>query len=165
MGSLKSCAEEKICTIHTVVTFHKTKEEPRPKIVKKNMCAIPIRNKSGEIEINTLLAKKDSECVVINELGHQEDFVKYKEPKLQNANVNVKVLKDLEKLLEENSSAFAGDKTQIGSTPLIKMSIDTGDHKPIAKCPYIVSLIHYNWVKKETGKLLKVGMIRESHSS
>ena len=33
MGLLKSCAENKVCTIHRVVTFHKTKEEPKPKVV------------------------------------------------------------------------------------------------------------------------------------
>ena len=48
MGLLKSSAEDKICTIHKVVTFHKTKEEPRPEIVEKKMYAIPIRNKSGK---------------------------------------------------------------------------------------------------------------------
>ena len=46
---------------------------------------------------------------------------------------DAKVLQDLEQLLEENPDAFAQDDTQIGTTPLIKMSIDTGDHKPIAK--------------------------------
>ena len=44
-----------------------------------------------------------------------------------------KVLQDLEKLLKENPDAFAQGETQIGTTPLIKMSIDTDDHKPIAK--------------------------------
>ena len=48
MGLLKSCVEDKICTIHKVVTFHKTKEEPKPEIFEKNMYAVPIRNKSGK---------------------------------------------------------------------------------------------------------------------
>ena len=92
MGLLKSCAEDKVCTIHRVVTFNKTKEEPKPKVVEKNMYAIPVRNKSGKIEINALLAKQDPECVVINELGPEEDFVKYQKPKLQDAPVDAKVL-------------------------------------------------------------------------
>ena len=117
-----------------VVTFHKMKEEPRPEIVEKNMYAISIRNK-----IDTLLTK-DPQCVVINELGPQEDFVKHEKPKLQGASVNVKLLKDLEKLLEENSGAFAEDETQIGTTPVIKMSIETGDHRPIAKHPTLSQL-------------------------
>ena len=111
MGLLKSCAEDQICTIYKVVTFHKTKEEPRDKIVDKNIYTIPIRNKPGKIEINTLLAKKDPEWVVINELGPQEDFVKYKKLRLQDAPVNAKVFKDVEKLLEENSGALTEDET------------------------------------------------------
>ena len=39
----------------------------------------------------------------------------------------------LEKLLEANKDSFAEDERQIGTTPLIKMSIDTGDHPPIVK--------------------------------
>ena len=37
MGLLKSCAEDKVCTIYRIVTFHKTKEEPKPKVVEKRM--------------------------------------------------------------------------------------------------------------------------------
>ena len=35
IGLLKSCAEDKVYTIHRVVTFHKTKEEPKPKVVER----------------------------------------------------------------------------------------------------------------------------------
>ena len=119
MGLLKSCAEDKVCTIHRLVTFHKTKEEPKPKVVEKSMYAIPVRNRSGRIEINTLLAKHDPECVVINELGPQADFVKYKKPRLQDASVDAKVLQDLEQLLEENPDTFAQDETKIGTTLML----------------------------------------------
>ena len=115
--------------------------------------------------MNTLLAKQDPECVVINELGPKEDFVKYQKPRLQDAPVDAKVLQDLDQLLEESPDGFAQDETQIGTTPLIKMSIDTGDHKPIAKWPYTLSLKHYDWVGNETDKLLQAGVIRESHLS
>ena len=54
------------------------------------------------------------------------------------------MLQDLQKLLEENSDAFAQDETQICTIPLIKMSIDAGNHKPIAKHPYTLSLKHYD---------------------
>ena len=72
---------------------------------------------------------------------------------------------DLENLLEENKNAFAQDETQIGTTPFIEMSIDTGDHPPIAKRPYTLALKHYEWARKEIDKLLEAGVIRESHSS
>ena len=48
---------------------------------------------------------------------------------------------------------------------LIKMSIDTGDHPPIAKKPYTLAIKHHEWVKEEINKLLEAGVIRESHSS
>ena len=134
MGILKSCDENEICTIHNIVTFEKPKGKTKPEKVEKNMYAIPIRNKSGKIEINTVILKEPPK-ICINEIGLQEDFVKFVKPKLKDAPVNVKVLEDLNKLLEENKNAFATDETQIGTTPLIEMSIDTGDHPPIAKDP------------------------------
>ena len=45
------------------------------------------------------------------------------------------------------------------------MSIDTGDHPPIAKKPYTLAIKHHEWVKEEIDKLLEAGVIRESHSS
>ena len=57
------------------------------------------------------------------------------------------------------------DERQIGTTPLIKMSIDTEDACPNAKKPYTLALTHYDWVKEEIDKLLEAGVIKESHSS
>ena len=45
------------------------------------------------------------------------------------------------------------------------MSINTGNHPPKAKKPYDLALKHYDWVRDEIGKLLKAGVIKESHSS
>ena len=42
------------------------------------------------------------------------------------------------------------------------MSIDTGDHKPIAKEPDTLSLKNYDWVRGELDKLLEAGVIREA---
>ena len=50
-------------------------------------------------------------------------------------------------------------------TPLIKMSIDTGDHPPKVKKPYAMALKHYDCVRDDIDKLLKAGVIQESHSS
>ena len=84
---------------------------------------------------------------------------------LLDAPIDKQMRDDLEKLLKENHDAFAEDERQIGITPLIKISIDTGDHLPIPKKPYAIALKHYNWVKEEIDKLLEAGIIRESHSS
>ena len=72
---------------------------------------------------------------------------------------------DLENLLKENHDAFAAGEREIGTTPLLKISIDTGDHPPIAKKPYALALKHFDWVKEEIDKLVEAGVIRESHSS
>ena len=63
---------------------------------------------------------------------------------------------DLERILEENHDAFVQYERQIEN---IKMSIDTGNHLPIAKKPYALALKHYNWVRDEIHKLLVAGVI------
>ena len=67
--------------------------------------------------------------------------------------------------LDNNKDAFPEDERQIGTAPLFEMTIDTGDHLPIAKKPYTLALKHYDWVKEEIDKLHEAGVIRESHSS
>ena len=89
----------------------------------------------------------------------------YRKPSLLDALVNNQTRHDLERLPEENHNAFVEDERQIGTTPLIEMSINTGDHLPIAKKPYALALKHYHWVRDETDKLLEAGVIQESHSS
>ena len=68
-------------------------------------------------------------------------------------------------MLNDNRDALSEDERQIGTTSLIKMSIDAGDHPQIAKKPYALTLKHYDWVNEEIEKLLETGVIRESHSS
>ena len=103
--------------------------------------------------MNTLLKKEQSNHTTkINELGPQADFVSYAKPKLSDDAVNTKILHDLEQLLNNIKEAFAEDERQIGTTPLIKMPINTGDHEPIAKRPYTPSIRHYDWVKEELDK-------------
>ena len=60
---------------------------------------------------------------------------------------------------------FTKDEMTIGTTPLIRMSIDTGDSDPVSQKPYPVAMKHYNWAKEEIDKLLEAGVIRNSHSS
>ena len=73
----------------------------------------------------------------------QQDFVKYKKPELQDASINKEIKTALENLLVANQVSFAEDDGQIDTTPLIKMSIDTGDHPPIAKKPYTLVIKHH----------------------
>ena len=80
----------------------------------------------------------------INEIGPQLDFVEHKKPQLHDAPTDRKTKLNLEKLFEVNKDAFAEDERQIGTTPLIKMSTETGDACPIAKEPYTLALKHYD---------------------
>ena len=41
----------------------------------------------------------------------------------------------LEALLKEYASQFAWDETSIGTTPLTKMTIDTGNSEPVSQKP------------------------------
>ena len=41
------------------------------------------------------------------------------------------------------TKTFAEDERKIGTTPLIEMTIDTGDHPPTAKKSYTLVLKHY----------------------
>ena len=102
---------------------------------------------------------------MINEIGPGQDFVKYKKPELHDAPIDKQIKIDLEKLLEANKDTSAEDERQIGTTLLIYMSIDTGDHLPIARKPYTLAIKHHEWVKEEIDKLLEAGVTRENHSS
>ena len=167
MGMLHSCEDSQICTLHEIVMFDQNPREGRdgksyPDPTKGNLYYVPTRNpRTGRLEVNTL-PKKDFYPVQINEVSPQHNSVHYRKPSLLDAPVNKH---DLERLLEENHDAFAENERQIGTTPLIKMSIDTGDHLPIAKKPYALALKHHNWVRDEINKLLKAGVIQKSHSS
>ena len=71
--------------------------------------------------------KKDLSPVThINESGPQQDFVSYSKPILQDAPIDKQTKVDLDKLLDNNKEVFAEDERQIGTMPLIKMTIDTG---------------------------------------
>ena len=132
--------------------------------VTKDFYQIPTGNKHGEIEVLTVVKDNISTVNKITDTALDE-FVSHKKPELQDAPIGQKTKLDLEQLLEKNRDAFAEDERQIGTTPLITMSIDTGDHPPIAQRPYTPALKHHDWVKAEIDKLLEAGVIRESDSS
>ena len=123
MGILKTCEEDQICTIHKVVTSEqkpvKVKEvNSEFQKVEKSLYQIQTRNKkTGQFEVNTLLKKDLSPVTHINELGPQQDFVKYNKPALQDAPIDKQAKADLDKLLDSNKDASAEDERQIGTPP------------------------------------------------
>ena len=88
--------------------------------------------------MQTLLKDEVSKVNKITDTALEEEFVSHQKPKLQDA-----TKLELEQLLIRNSDCFAEDECQLGTTPLITMSIDTGDHPPVAKRPYTFVLKHH----------------------
>ena len=66
---------------------------------------------------------------------------------------------------KEYETKFAKDEASIGTTPLIEMTIDTGDYEPVSQKPYAIAMKNYQWVKEEIEKLLTVKVICSSRSS
>ena len=79
------------------------------------------------------------------------------EPPCHNLEPNIETI--FEALLEEYASQFAWDETSIGTTPLTKMTIDTGNAEPVSQKPYPIAMKHYQWVKDEIEKLLTSNVI------
>ena len=71
----------------------------------------------------------------------------------------------LDALLEEFKTQFSKDETSIGTTPLTRMTIDTGNFDPVSQKPYPIAMKSYQWVKEETEKLLAAKVIHSSRSS
>ena len=71
----------------------------------------------------------------------------------------------LDTLLKEYETQFAKDETSIGTMPLTKITIDTGDSEPVSQKPYPIAMKNYQWVKDEIEKLLTVKVLCSSRSS
>ena len=70
----------------------------------------------------------------------------------------------LDALLKEYASQFTRDETSIGRTPLMEMTIDTGDSNPVSQKPYHIAMKNYQWVKEEIKKMLTAKVICSSRS-
>ena len=171
LGMLKSCDSDQICTIHRIVTFESkslerdgikqdytknpqtvnsinaqntNKTNTKPGTVVKDFYRIPTRNKHEDIEVLTLLKDNVPSVNKITDAAFEEEFISHQKPVLQNAPADQKIKLELEQLLERNQDCFAEDERQIGTTPLITMSIDTGDHPSVAKRPHTLALKHHD---------------------
>ena len=65
----------------------------------------------------------------------------------------------LKELLKEYATHFVQDETSISTTPLTKMTIDTGNSEPVTQKPYPITRNTFNWVKDEIEKLLTAKVI------
>ena len=71
----------------------------------------------------------------------------------------------LDTLLKEYETQFAKDEMSIRTTPLMKMTIDTGNSDPVPQKPYPIAIMNYKWVKDEIEKLLTAKVIHSIRSS
>ena len=71
----------------------------------------------------------------------------------------------LDTLLKEYASQFTKDETSIGTTPLMEMTIDTGNSDTVSQKPYPITMKNYQWVKDEIEKLLTAKVTCSSRSS
>ena len=71
----------------------------------------------------------------------------------------------LDALLKDYESQFAKDETSIRTTPLMEMTIDTGNSDSISQQPYPIAMKNYQWVQEEIEKLLTAKVIDSSRSS
>ena len=68
-------------------------------------------------------------------------------------------------LLKEYETQFAKDGTSIRTTPLTKMTINTGNSNPVSQKPYTIAMKNYQLVKEEIENLLTAKVICSSRSS
>ena len=81
-----------------------------------------------------------------------------------NPNLTEQQKKQLEEILQRNESAFANTFQDLGTTPLVKHIIHTGDAAAIRQKPYRVSPKQRELIDKELDKMIEKGLVRKSTS-
>ena len=64
----------------------------------------------------------------------------------------------------QNFNIISKSSSEIGTTPLISMDIDTGDSPPVSQRHYTLPLKCHEWVKSKIETLEDTGVIRKSFS-
>ena len=90
--------------------------------------------------------KSDFLCSPANVSAHRK-------VKLKSKPISEDTAQRFEELCERFPEVFSKNSEDIGRMNLITMDIDTSDHPPICQKPYMLTLIHYEWVQKEVEQL------------
>ena len=72
--------------------------------------------------------------------------------------------KKLQDILDRNADLFAKSDCDLGSTDLVKVKIDTGDHPPVKQNPYRLPFSQRQTVQDQINDMLKAGIIEPSRS-
>ena len=88
----------------------------------------------------------------------------HRKVELQDADIYEEQRQAFEDLCMEFKNIFSTDSGDIGKTPLLEVTIDTGDSPPITQKPYTLPLKHTEWVQRELEILEKAGVIVRSVS-
>ena len=91
------------------------------------------------------------------------DFSPHQKFNLEDYDIKPETKRKLEHLIVKYDSIVSKDTSDIDTTPLIVMDIET-EGPPVASRPYVLSLKHQQFVHKEVAKLAKAGTIHRSLS-
>ena len=133
-----------------------------------------IRPVSAKVKLNKLLVTDNKSDVLPTPLETSAkeivsgtimpgDFSPHQKLNLEDYTVKPETRKKLEHLIAKYDSIISKDTNDIDTTPLIMMEIET-EGPPVASRPYVLSLKHQEFVRKEVAKLAAAGTIRRSLS-
>ena len=91
------------------------------------------------------------------------DFSPHQKFHLEDYDIKPPTRQKLQELIRNYDSIVSKDTNDIDTTPLIVMEIET-EGPPVSSRPYVLSLKHQEFVRKEIAKLAAAGTIRRSLS-
>ena len=142
-----------------------------PVTLHENKTVQGVREVFGTAHINKALLT-DDKSVTTAETPHKNvesavimpgDQSPHQKLKLEDYIVKPETKRQLDKLIVKYDSIVSKHDSDIDTTPLIKMDIET-EGPPIASCPYVLPLKQQEFVCRNIEKLEKAGIIRKSLS-
>ena len=91
------------------------------------------------------------------------DFSPHQKFNLEDYDMKPETKRKLDQLIRKYDSIVSKDTNDIDTTPLIEMEIET-EGPPVSSQPYVLSLKHQEFVRKEIAKLAEAGTIYRSLS-
>lgn len=132
---------------------------------------IPIYNNTGAFikiknaEALAVVESLDSPQInYIQQVDILDDTVEEESQEFKMDNNDPIIQDKLKKLLHQYSFLVAHSDKELGSTDLVKLKINTGDHPPIRQRPYRIPLAKQGEINDQLGEMLAARVIRPSTS-